>query len=41
MREVWMEVSNEVIEALEVDFKRAREERVSRNKHRTELHADE
>jgi protein regulator of cytokinesis 1 len=41
MREVWMEVSNEVIEALEVDFKKAREERVSWDKYTTELHADE
>jgi hypothetical protein len=41
MREVWMEVSNEVIEALEVDFKRAREERVSQNEYTTELLADE
>ena len=41
MREVWMEVSNEVIEALEVDFRKAREERVSRDEFTTELHADE
>ena len=40
MREVWMEVSNEVIEALEVDFQKAREERVSQNKHTNESHVD-
>jgi hypothetical protein len=41
MREVWMEVSNEVIEALEVDFKKARDERVSQNKNTNKPHADE
>ena len=28
-REVWMEVSDEIIHGLEVDYKKAREERVS------------
>ena len=40
MREVWMEVSNEVVEALEVDFQKAREERVSRDEYTNESHAD-
>jgi len=30
MREVWMEVSDEVLQSLEVDFRKATEERVSR-----------
>lgn len=32
MREVWMEVSDEVLQSLEVDFKKGTEERVSCNK---------